>query len=390
MKKQILLWSLLLYVSTGFALSWEDWKVEFYQKAVNEGVSTQLLAAFLEKVEQDDKVVSYDQTQAEYRKFIWEYLDSAVSEKRVTSGQDKYLEKRDFLNTMSRFSRDGQYLLAIWGMETSYGSNTGSTNLVNALATLAYDGRRQVFFENELITLLKLIDNGDVPFTVTGSWAGGMGHTQFIPSTYQGYAVDIDNDGKRNLWDENEALASAANYLLSMGWTSALPWGFEVSLPPQFDYLLANNGDAQSLAEWRSLGVTLADGSPLPTIDASAKLFVPAGASGPKFLTTSNFDVIKKYNNSDLYALSVSLLADAIAGKTTVLSATWPTDAKRLNSDDIKQLQMILNQQGFEAGDIDGIFGKGTRRALQRYQNAQQKTADGYLSESLFEEIISQ
>lgn len=390
MKKRYLLFSLLVYVNTCFGLSWEDWKVEFYQKASNAGVSKPVLTQFLEKAEPNENVISYDQSQAEYRKFIWEYLDSAVSAKRVSNGRAKFSAKQNWLQNNTAFSNDSQYLVAIWGMETSYGNNTGNTALVNALATLTYDGRRQSFFEEELITLLKLIDNGDVPFTVTGSWAGGMGHTQFIPTTYQNYAVDVNADGKRNLWDENEALASAANYLLAMGWTPGLPWGFEVSLSPQFNYLLANNDDPQTLTEWRDLGVKLANGNALPAITASAKLFVPAGAGGPKFLTTANFDVIKKYNNSDLYALSVARLADGIAGRDTAFASAWPSDAKRLNSDDIKQLQMILNQQGFEAGEIDGIFGKGTRRALQRYQNAKQMVADGYLSESLFEEIISQ
>ncbi len=378
----------LLTLSPSFGESWQDWKVEFYQKAAVKGISAPLLSQFLERASLNEKVIGYDQSQAEFKKFIWEYLDSAVSDSRVSNGRSKYQQKKQFIATQTPFHSDGQILVAIWGMETSFGRNTGSSNLINALSTLSYEGRRRAFFEDELLTLLELIDRQDVSFDVKGSWAGGMGHTQFIPSSYQRYAVDVNGDGHRDLWNEEEALASTANYLIKRGWEVGLPWGYEVALPENFNYLLANNDEEKSIEDWQKSGVRLANGQALPASDADAKLFVPAGASGPKFLTTANFDVIKTYNNSDLYALSVALLGDRLANLSDGLIASWPNNAKRLKRDDIMKIQQILNQQGFDAGEVDGILGKGTRRAIQRYQSANGQVADGFLSQSLFEEII--
>lgn len=390
MKQRLTIFAALILTFSAHA-SFDDWKESFYHKAQASGVSTPLLQQFMQTAVPYERAVQSDKSQAEFKKFLWDYLSSAVSASRVQNGQQQFAENRALLNDIAaQTGVPPQIITAIWGMETSYGSYTGKVPIVPALATLAYEGRRKAFFEGELLALLQLIEHGDVPdINVLGSWAGGMGMTQFIPTTYARYAVDYNGDGYRNLWQKPDALASTADYLAKMGWQAGSNWGREVVLPSGFDYFLANDKTQwKPLPEWQSLGVIAADGQPLPSALTMARLFVSAGQFGPKFLLYKNFDVIKRYNNSDAYALGVSLLSDRIAGKPP-LSAPWPTNAKKLTKNDIMLVQTALNVYGFKAGKVDGILGNGTRRALQAYQAQLGKVADGFLSVDLYRQLIT-
>lgn len=367
------------------------WKQNFAQKAQSSGVSGELVQQFLIHAVPYERAITSDHSQAEFKKFLWDYLQTAVSATRVSNGQREFTANYALLADISlKTGVSPQIIAAIWGMESSYGSYTGKVPLLSSLATLAFDGRRTAFFESELLALLQLIDRGDVPsITVQGSWAGGMGMTQFIPTTYQRYAVDYNGDGYRNLWQKSDALASTGAYLQAMGWQAGYRWGREVQLPKGFDYYLANNKQLQkTLSEWRGLGITDTNGLPLPNEVILARLFVPAGQLGPKFLLYKNFDVIKRYNHSDAYALAVSLLSDRILGKPG-LSTPWPNNAKKVTPNDIKLVQTALNAKGFNAGSVDGIMGNGTRRALQAYQAVNGMVADGFLTVDLYRQLIT-
>lgn len=365
------------------------WKQDFLQRLESQRLPSRLLADFRQQVNYYPEAIDSDRTQAEFSKFLWEYLASAVSTSRVVNGQENYQQYAQLLAQVAKQTGvPAQIMVAIWGMETSYGHYTGEVPVFASMATLAYEGRRRAFFEAELIAALHLLNQGDLPsLSVKGSWAGGLGLTQFIPSAYTRYAVDYDGDGKRNLWQVGDALASTGNYLAQMGWTPGYRWGREVSLPKGFDYFLANDKNRwKSLSEWSALGVGDALGHALPDEPIPAKLFVPAGQFGPKFLLYKNFEVIKRYNNSDAYALGVALLSEQVAGRPGLV-ATWPKHAKRLSKSAIEMLQRQLNQQGFDAGPIDGLFGSATRRALQAYQAVNDQVADGFLTPALFEQI---
>lgn len=367
-----------------------DFKQRFNQKAAQAGISAATRQAFLQTAQPYQPAVKSDQSQAEFKKQLWDYLNATVSNSRIQEGKRLAKNHAHLLQAINK--QTGvlpEVVLAIWGMESNFGSYTGKVPVVSALATLANQGRRQAFFEGELLALLKLIDNQDVPsINVQGSWAGGLGHTQFIPTTYSRYAVDFNRDGHRNLWQIPDALASTAHYLQAMGWQSGFTWGREVRLPADFNYLLANDKSMHPLSFWQAKGVRNLDGSALPNADIDARLFVPAGANGPQFLLYKNFDVIKRYNNADAYALAVLTLADKIRGKPGIITP-WPTDAKRVTQNDIKIVQTALNAKGYDAGSVDGVWGQKTTRALQQFQHDNGLIADGFLTVSLYRQLIT-
>ncbi len=388
---KIILWGLLVsFSNSSFAQStFEEWKTDFYLKAANAGVSQTQLSQILE-LEPYQRAIKSDKNQAEFKKFLWDYLSSAVSYKRVLIGQQKFSYNENLLFDVQQRTGVSPYIIAaIWGVETSYGSYTGNVPVLRSMATLAYEGRRRQFFEEELLAILELIDNGDIAdFSVKGSWAGGLGMGQFIPTSYLKYGVDYDGDGRVNLWQEEDALASIGNYLSNFGWVSGQAWGQEVTLLQGFNYLQANTKEKKALSEWNDLGVRDRYGNTLTNNSTMARLFVPAGKFGPKFLLYQNFDVIKRYNNSDSYALAVSLLSERISGEGGLV-APWPQNAKKTTANDIKIVQTALNSYGFDAGKVDGVFGNGTRRALQHYQASKGLVADGFLTVELYRDLIT-
>lgn len=358
--------------------SFADWQAQFRQRALSRGYASSTVDALLAQAQFDAQVVRLDRSQAEFSKMIWTYLDGAVSAERVATGQRLYRDNATLLRQLEgQYGVPAPYLLAIWGLESSYGGYMGNSNIISALSTLAYDGRRRQFAEEQLLALLNLANRGDVSLSaVEGSWAGGMGHTQFIPATFLDFGVDGNGDGRRNPWHKSDALASTANYLQHSGWQRGLSWGQEVRLPAEFDYQYV--GQKRHIQQWQRLGLTAP--APLPSAQVVAELWLPGGYRGPAFLLYGNTKVIKVYNNSSSYALAVGLLADAIAGKPALKQA-WPRQEQGLSRAEVLRLQTLLNQSGYASGKVDGILGRDTRAAFQRWQAATGQIADGFVSQ---------
>ncbi len=279
-------------------------------------------------------------------------------------------------------------MVAVWGLESAYGSYRGSTPILQALATLAYDGRRGQFFEEQLIAALQIVQAGDVsPRDMTGSWAGAMGHTQFIPTSYLAYAVDFHGDGRRDIWSEDptDALASTAAYLARFGWERGRPWGVEAQLPPDFDYGQASRSVKAMPSHWAELGVVGIDGRPVPD-HGEASILLPAGAGGAAFMIFKNFEVIERYNTADAYVIGVGHLADRIRGDGPI-KTPWPRGERVLGFSERQELQQRLTEAGFTTQGVDGRIGPNTIDAIRSYQRASGMVPDGYASEELLRRL---
>jgi membrane-bound lytic murein transglycosylase B len=279
-------------------------------------------------------------------------------------------------------------LVAFWGLETNYGATLGSLNIPASLATLAFDGRRSGFFRSQLLDALRIIDAGHISaIDMIGSWAGAMGHMQFMPSTFRAYAVDADGDGRIDVWRSlPDAMVSAANYLQRAGWRAGKPVAIEVRLPQGFDVRRARVAHRLPVAEWGALGVQPADGTPLPDTAGRAALVLPQGWQGPAFMVFDNFDVVMQWNRSVNYALSVALLAQQLAGGGAL--AVQAGEAGALSTTQLKTLQQSLNELGYQTGTPDGLLGPRTQAALRQYQAAQGLPADGYPAPSVLEHVL--
>lgn len=359
--------------------SFSDWKSDFSMRAISAGHSAADIQRLLASAYLNQQVISLDSGQPEFSKMPWEYADSAVSSGRVSMGQSKFSEQRSHLSRLeSQYGVNAEIIAAIWGMESSYGAVTGKSHLPSALSSLAYDGRRQEFAESQLLALTTLLQRGDVSWSqLEGSWAGGMGQTQFIPDTWLKHGVDGDNNGSRNPWSTADALASTANYLSNSGWVRGLAPFYEIRLPASFDYSAV--GTKQSAARWSALGVDTIDDVALDA-NIVLELWLPAGKDGPALLVSKNFDVIKVYNNSSNYALGVSLLGKAI-GRQGGLKQPWPRYERPLSSSQVTILQQRLTGAGYDTKGADGVIGTNTRAAFQRWQAANGQTPDGFISQ---------
>jgi len=336
------------------------------------------------------RVLELDRKQPEFGQTFAQYLNARVTPERVRRGRELYNRHRTFLDQLTqKYGVPGQYLLAFWGLETNYGGYLGNMPTLDSLATLACDSRRSDFFTSEFLTALRVMErDGLEPQQMRGSWAGAMGHTQFMPSNYLRFAVDGDGDGRIDLWgSEQDALASGANFLRYLGWQDGIRWGREVRLPGGFDYSVTGESGARTLAQWGQLGVRGADGSALPATDIKARLLVPAGHRGPAFLLYENFSVIMKWNRSESYALSVGILADRIAGGGG-LRQMPPANQTALNRRQVEDLQVALNQRGYHAGEPDGVFGPATRAALGAYQRDTGRISDGFPDREVVESLL--
>ena len=348
-------------------------------QADDAGIPAQVISRSLNTVKLNERVIELDRSQPEFTSSFSDYYTRRVSETRIETGRKKYREQQPLLQALTReYGIPGHYLVAFWGLETNYGGFLGSIPVLDALSTLACEGRRGDYFSGELMNALRIIQAGDVEATqMEGSWAGAMGQTQFMPAVFLRYAVDHDGDGKRNLWKStDDALASGANFLQGLGWQREQRWGREVRLPESFDYQLTGFSHQRSLSDWAKQGITLPNGSPLPQVDMQAAVIVPSGHNGPAFLAYQNFRVIMGWNRSESYAIAVGRLADRIAGGGELSQA--PVPAPRLNREQVTQAQRTLNEQGFDAGEEDGLMGPGTRKAIARYQQANGMVADGF------------
>ena len=351
-------------------------------KAREQGISTETINTSLAGVSFVPRVIELDRRQPEFTETFANYFNRRVTDQRVEQGRALLDTHRELLDEVAeKYGVPAQYLVSFWGLETNYGSYFGRMPVLDSLATLACDGRRSTYFTAELMSALKILDEGAITVDrMKGSWAGAMGHVQFMPDVFLRYAVDGDGDGRRDLWNSlPDAMYSAGNFLRGLGWESGSRWGREVHLPDGFDYHKAGRANKKSLVEWRQMGVRNADGGPLPEADIQAALLVPAGHQGPKFLVYDNFDVIMRWNRSEFYALAVGHLADRIAGAGR-LRQPPPDNAVRLSRDQVIELQQTLNKKGFDAGSADGIPGPATRAAISRFQRANNMVADGFAS----------
>lgn len=363
-----------------------SWRDAFRQEALNAGIQAAVFDAAFQGVSPDPAVIKADRSQPEFTRPVWEYLDSALSATRVRRGQTLLAQHANTLQAIEqRYGVERRALVAIWGMESSFGQYMGDKSVIAALATLAYEGRRPAFAHEQLLAALRILQHGDVQASrMRGSWAGAMGQTQFIPSTYNQFAVDFDGDGRRDIWDSSaDALASAAHYLQKSGWQRGQPWGFEVTLPNGFDYALADAEMRKPISEWRQLGVK---NLPAEANQASAVLLLPAGHRGPAFLALDNFRAILKYNNSTAYGLAIGLLSNALAGQPGV-QATWPRNERQLGRSERIELQELLTSKGYTPGAADGIIGANTRKAVRAFQQSLGQPADGYPSHQLLQQL---
>ncbi len=367
---------------------YDAWVAGFKARAAAKGVSQSTIDRAFRGAGFLPDVIKRDRNQTEFKRSLEDYLAIAASDDRVSTGKTKLRQYNATLGKIeAKYGVEKQIVTAIWGLESRYGARRGNIPVISALSTLAYDGRRGAFFESQLIAALKILQNGDVtPQNMTGSWAGAMGHTQFIPTSYQAFAVDFTGDGKRDIWSEDptDALASAAAYLAKNGWKSGQPWGVEVQLPAGFGGPFGR-GTTRSPSDWAALGVRDMDGRVVPNHGA-ASIIIPSGANGPAFMTFRNFTVITRYNNSESYVIGIGHLADRIMGGPPI-RGQFPPDASGMTINDRKELQRRLTAAGFDTDGSDGVIGSKTKAAISGYQRSVGLPATGEPSLDLLKRL---
>jgi membrane-bound lytic murein transglycosylase B len=362
---------------------------ELRQQARSEGVSPTVIDTVLGKVNYVERVIELDRAQPEFTRTFAQYYLTRVADSRVTRGREMLAANQPLLDKVYHATGvPPRYLVAFWGLETNYGSYIGKMSVPSSLATLACDERRSTFFTEQLMTALQIVDQGDVDAEqLVGSWAGAMGQMQFMPTTFERYAVDADGDGRRDLWVSlPDAMMSAGKFLAGIGWVPGLRWGREVRLPEGFEYSRIGLDKRLPLSDWAGAGVRDANGQLLPSLPLMAAILLPGGAQGPAFVVYENFDVIMGWNRSEFYAISVGRLADRIIGAGELWRPPVD-DGLQFSVDLIRQLQKNLNTLGFDGGEEDGIFGAQSRTALRSFQVQQGLLADGYPTMELIETV---
>jgi len=383
---RILLVTLLLAVSPLQAQvqSFDEWLADLRAEAALLGISASTLAA-LDNIAPLERVLELDNSQPEFVQTFTRYIELRVTPGQVSRGQQLLQQHGVLLDEVrQRYGVQPHYLAAFWAIESNFGRATGGFSVLEALATLAYDPRRSEFFRRELLTALRIIDDGHIaPERMSGSWAGAMGQLQFLPSVFDRYGVDGDGDGRIDIWNSlPDVFHSAANFLSQSGWRGDQRWGREVLLPDNFDYRQSGTGVRKPLDEWRGMGVTTLDGNPFPVVAGmEASVILPAGANGPAFLAYGNFRATMAYNPSTFYALTVGHLADRFAGGSAIQN--MPENEQALSVVEVQELQELLNQRGFDSGTPDGRVGRMTRAAIRAYQDSAGLPMDGYASGQL-------
>lgn len=392
MSKLILALALCLAALTARAetaeTSFQTWLDAFRQQAAAQGISQATLDAALTGLQPLDKVIEYDRRQPEFLDTFLDYLVKRVNETRLEKGREMLRQQAELLADVERrYAIPARFLTAFWGLESNYGGYMGEIPVVAAMATLAHDTRRAAFFRGQLLDALRLLDRGQLPGDLLGSWAGAMGHMQFIPATHLAYGVDGDGDGRIDLRNSlPDAMHSAANYLKQAGWRVDEDWGMEVALPPRFDLENVGLERQKPINSWSFLGLRRPDGGLLPDSYRHASLILPQGIDGPAFLVTENFRVILRWNRSIHYALAVGHLADRLAGAPP-LATGLQADNRRLSLSQMEILQSSLAALGHDPGPADGVPGSRTRAAIRAYQTATGLTADGHASVTLLEHL---
>jgi len=373
--------------AAAFGTCLADLEPQAERRGIARGVYERLTAGLTP----DLSIMDLLDAQPEFTKSPWDYLDVLVSDERVARGRALLAQYAKVFAAAERaYGVDRHIVAAIWGVESNYGTMGGDRPVLRSTATLACVGRRRDFFRGEFLAALEILARGDIaPGRLVGSWAGAFGPTQFMPTSFQRYAVDFDGDGRRNVVDSvPDVVASTANNLRTDGWVSGQSWGYEVVLPATFDYLLADGSRRLSVRQWRSLGVRPAVPQPAAAAAATARanLLLPAGARGPAFLTLANFRVIMKYNPAEAYALAIGRLADRLAGAGPLV-ASWPRDEHTLSTAERFELQQLLARRGFDVGAPDGRLGPRTRVAIRRFQVATGQVPDGFASSAVLERL---
>ena len=363
----------------------DDWVANFRNRAAKKGISGGTLNAAFDNAGFLPGVIDKDRNQAEFTRTLEDYLAITGSDERIKSGRAALQKHRRLLTQIeSAYGVEPHVVTAVWGVESFYGTKRGTVPTISALATLAYEGRRGEFFESQLIAALKILQNGDIaPQSMIGGWAGAMGHTQFIPTTYAAFAVDFRGDGRRDIWsdDPTDALASAAHYLTKSGWSYGQPWGYEVQLPRGFDRALAAKMRRRSTADWADLGLRKAGGARLTDHGAGA-VIPPDDATGPAFLVFSNYTVITRYNAAQKYVIGVGHLSDRLKGDDALVTP-FPPDKFGLRQADRIVLQKRLTRMGYDTGGTSGVIGPKTRSAIAGYQQSLGLAPDGNPSPAL-------
>jgi lytic murein transglycosylase len=329
-------------------------------------------------------------SQPEFTKSIWDYLDVLVTDARIAKGRELLAKYDSAFDAVEKaYGVDRYTLAAFWGVETNYGTLAGERPVVRSTATLACIGRRQKYFRDEFLSALEIISRGDVKADrLVGSWAGAFGPTQFMPTAFKRYAVDFDGDGRRDVIDSiPDMLASTANNLRKDGWIPGQTWGYEVVVPATFNFMLADRNKVMTLAEWTRHGIVRPDGKPFPRPDDHAYLLIPAGVQGPGFLMLQNFRAIMRYNPSEAYALAIGHLADRLRGGEAFVQ-DWPRYERVLSRAERLELQQRLAERGYDI-DPDGHLGRQTRAAIRQYQTRAGKVPDGFASSSLLDQLRS-
>jgi membrane-bound lytic murein transglycosylase B len=373
----------------------QAWIDAFKAQARAQGISAQTLEYAFRGVKLNNRVIELNENQPEFSRAIWDYMDGAVSNDRVARGRSLMRQYRKPMGRAeSKYGVPASIVTAIWGLESNFGQNLGGFRVVDALATLAFEGRRSSFGREQLMAALKILDNGDIaPERMIGSWAGAMGQTQFIPTVFLQYAQDGNGDGKRNLWDTKaDVFASTSNYLREKGWQEDAPCFDEVRLPDGFDYAAADISIERPVREWADLSVTLADGRPLAKRrgqdrDAPAAIILPAGHRGPAFIAYPNFKAVLAYNNAISYALAICELSVRFRGGPDFVKP-WPRDEQPILARfDRMELQRLLAARGYDVGEADGVIGRRTREAIRAFQRSQNLPADGFATLSLLSRL---
>ena len=365
-----------------------EWREQLRAEAFSLGISEETLLAIDDLEAPLERVLELDDAQPEFIQTFTRYLSLRITPLQINRGQALLRQYAVLLEEVRQsYGVQPHYLVSFWAIESNYGRATGGFSVLQALATLAFDPRRADFFRTELLTALKIIDDGHIAVdNMSGSWAGAMGQLQFLPSVFARYGIDGDNDGKIDIWNSlPDIFHSAANFLSQSGWRGDERWGREVLLPSNFDFSLTGTRTRKPLQEWNELGIIQINGLPIPVANMQASVILPAGAGGPAFLTYANFRATMVYNPSTFYALTVGHLADRYTGGAAI--QRMPENEQAMSVADVQALQELLNAAGFDSGDPDGRVGSRTRAAVRAYQQNKELPMDGYASLKLLEAL---
>ena len=371
------------------AASFHDCLERLWPAAARRGITRETFAAYTARLTPDLRIMDLLDSQPEFTKSFWDYLDLLVNDERIGQGRALLEKYRSTFDAVERaYGVDRHVIVAIWGVETNYGTLGGERPVIRSTATLACIGRRQNYFREEFLSALEILQRGDVrPERFVGSWAGAFGPTQFMPTAFKRYAVDFDRDGRRDVIDSvPDIIASTANNLKKDGWIAGETWGYEVVVPANFNFMLADHARMMTIRDWERSGLARPRGKPFPHPDENAFLLIPAGVQGPGFLMLPNFRAIMRYNPAEAYALAIGHLSDRLRGGEAFAQA-WPRYERVLSRDERLELQQLLVRRGYDVGEPDGQFGARTRAAIRDFQTKIGQVPDGFASAVILDQL---